>query len=134
MFDLIGGRATWTAIGLPTEGAVGDRGRIASVVKQVDSVPFHSTMADVRRRATRYPVAVLGSNGVLVGSIDDDAASLPGETPVPQVMKPAPRTIRGELRIDKAAERLRKDRLDHVFVTTVNGALLGLVSPDDLKA
>jgi CBS domain-containing protein len=143
VFDLAGGRATWTALGLPTEGSVGDRGRVASVVESVDSVPFHASMADVRERAPNYPVAVLGRNGVLVGAIESSVDSMSdeipvadvpvAEVPVAEVMVPAPRTIRGELRVDDVIKRLKKDGLDRVFVTSVSGVLLGQVTLDALE-
>jgi CBS domain-containing protein len=148
VFDLAGGRATWTALGLPTEGSVGDRGRVASVVESVDSVPFHASMADVRERAPNYPVAVLGRNGVLVGAIDSSVDSMSddipvadvpvaevpvAEVPVAEVMVPAPRTIRGELRVDDVVKRLKKDGLDRVFVTSVSGVLLGQVTLEKLE-
>jgi CBS domain-containing protein len=106
---------------------------VASFVQQVEAVMFHATMADLPEDRARYPVAVLGANSVLVGAIDAMLDSIPDETPVAQVMAPAPRTIRGALRVDEVVKRLRKDRLDRVFVTTVSGALLGLVSLDDLE-
>jgi len=103
--DLIGGRAAWTALGLPTEGEIGDRHRISHHVAK---------------------------GGVLLGAIDPAAGSLPPETPVERVMVPAPGTIRPEMRIEEVVEQLRSDGLDHVFVTAVNGVLEGLVVTDEL--
>jgi Mg/Co/Ni transporter MgtE len=106
---------------------------VASSVQHVDSVPFHATMADVRKSAPRYPVAVLGANAVLLGAIEATSDAEPDETPVAHLMVPAPRTIRGALRVDDVVKRLRKDHLDRVFVTTVNGVLLGEVTLDGLE-
>jgi len=79
------------------------------------------------------PIAVVDSDGVLLGSLDAAAvASLPPATAVAPIMVPAPGTIRPELRIDEVASRLRDDSLDHVFVTTIAGVLLGIVTPEDL--
>jgi Mg/Co/Ni transporter MgtE len=90
-------------------------------------------MADVRRRAPRYPVAVLGANDVLLGAIEATSESEPDDAPVASLMVPAPHTIRGALRVDEVVKRLRKDQVDRVFVTTVNGVLLGEVTLDDLE-
>lgn len=138
MYDLIGGRATWTALGLPTEGVVGDRARISSAVEQVAVVGVDGVVADIDLGRdgggdVDGPVAVLGPGGVLVGGlVGATARSLPGDTPVRDAMFPAPGTIRPELRIDEVAERLADDGLEHVFVTTVGGVLLGLVRRDAL--
>ena len=80
----------------------------------------------------RFPVPVTSSDGILLGAIHPSAAGLPSETPVERAMDPAPGTIRPELRIEDVTEQLRRDHLDHVFVTAVNGVLVGLVITDEL--
>jgi rhodanese-related sulfurtransferase len=132
VYDLIGGRATWTALGLPTEGSVGDRRRITHYVEPATTVGVDDTIGDVP--GWDAPVAVIADDGTLLGSVDPSARSLPGDTPVAQAMAPAPGTIRPELRIEEVAKRLRDDSLDHIFVTTVSGVLLGLVVADRLHA
>jgi hypothetical protein len=130
VFDLIGGRATWTALGLPTAGSVADRRRIIHDTEPASMVAATATIGDVDDWVG--PVAVVTSGGVLVGSLDAVARDLPRDTPVSTAMSPAPRTIRPELRIDDVVERLQEDSLDHVFVTTVSGVLLGIVRRDRL--
>ena len=130
VYDLVGGRATWTALGLPTEGAVADRRRIAHYVEQPRTVAIDATIADVPEGDG--PVAVVDTEQVLLGVLDPAATGLDPTTPVRRTMAPAPGTIRPELRVEEVARRLRKDSLDHVFVTAVNGTLLGLVVRDRL--
>jgi rhodanese-related sulfurtransferase len=134
VYDLIGGRATWTALGLPTEGSVGDRRRIAHYVEPATTVGVDGTIADVPDWDAPVAVAVVADDGTLLGSVDASARNLPGDTPVARAMAPAPGTIRPELRIEEVAKRLRDDSLDHIFVTTVSGVLLGVVVPDRLHA
>jgi CBS domain-containing protein len=78
------------------------------------------------------PTAVLGSGDVLLGVVQPTALSLPAITPVERVMITAPGTIRPDLRVDDALRHLHDDGLDHVYVTTVSGVLVGLVTPADL--
>jgi hypothetical protein len=133
VYDLIGGRAAWTALGLPTDGVVGDRRRIAHYVTPVDTVRVGRTVADlVALRPQRWPTPVVSDDGILVGAVHPTAAALPGSTPIERVMVPAPATIRPELRIDEVIDQLRRDGLDHIFVTAVDGVLGGLVLTDDL--
>jgi Mg/Co/Ni transporter MgtE len=135
VYDLIGGRASWTALGLPTEGSIGDRRRIAAYVQPAPCVSVDATVADVRRISDgRRPVAVVDARGVLLGAVQPQAALLPPDTSVERIMNPAPSTIRPELRIDVVAPRLRDDHLDHIFVTAVNGTLFGAVTLEDLHA
>ena len=131
--DLIGGRAAWTALGLPTEGEVGDEGRVGQYVDKAPAVQIDETLADVAALDEhRFPVPVVGTDGVLLGAVDPSAMDQPASTPVRDVMVPAPRTIRPEGRVDEVVEQLRRDRLDHIFVTGVNGVLFGRVVTDQL--
>jgi rhodanese-related sulfurtransferase len=133
--DLIGGRAGWTALGLPTEGSVGDRDRISAHATEVPACAIDATLGDVSGLGEqRFPVPVISGDGVLLGAVEPGAAAKPPTTPVADVMVPAPRTIRPEVRLDDAVDQLRRDRLDHVFVTAVNGVLIGRVVTDELPA
>ena len=132
--DLIGGRAAWTALGLPTEGEIGDRRRISAFVATAQTLPVDaSTGAAHALGPQRFPIPVVDDDGVLLGALDPVAtASLPADTPVERVMVPAPGTIRPEMRIEEVAEQLRSERLDHVFVTAVNGVFIGLIITAEL--
>jgi len=132
VYDLIGGRASWTALGLPTEGSVADHRRISQYVEPVRTVDFDATMADVRAKDGGYPVVVVGPDDVVLGTLDATADSLPDSTDVARAMVPAPGTIRPETRVDDAVAQLRKDHLDHVLVTAVNGTLFGMVRTDEI--
>ena len=133
MYELVGGRAAWTALGLPTEGAVGDRRRISHYVVEVAALDVRSTVADlVALGEQRWPTPVVSDDGILVGAVHPTASTLPSSTPIERVMVPAPGTIRPELRIDDALEQLKRDGLDYVFVTAVDGVLLGLVVTQEL--
>jgi hypothetical protein len=133
VYELVGGRAAWTALGLPTEGAVGDRRRISHYVVEVATLDVRSTVADlVALGEQRWPTPVVSDDGILVGAVHPTASTLPSSTPIERVMVPAPGTIRPELRIDDALEQLKRDGLDYVFVTAVDGVLLGLVVTQEL--
>ena len=133
--DLIGGRAAWTALGLPTEGTTGDRHRISAFCAEVPTVGIDATLADVVvLDEQRFPVPVVNRDGVLLGAVEPSAAAKPATTPVEDVMVPAPRTIRPEVRLDDARAQLRRDRIDHVFVTAVNGVLAGPIVTEELPA
>lgn len=133
MYDLIGGRAAWTVLGLPTEGQIGDRRRISQYVAPAPSVGIDATIRDVVRLGCGdAPCAVLGSGGVLLGVVQTTALGLPATTPVERVMITAPGTIRPDVRVDDVLQQLQDDGLDHVYVTTASGVLIGLVVPGDV--
>lgn len=133
MYDLIGGRAAWTVLGLPTEGEVGDRRRISKYVLTAPSVGIDATIHDARQLDSGdLPVAVVSLAGVLLGALQPSAFALADETLVERVMISAPGTIRPDKRVEEALEQVSKDGLDHVYVTTVSGILVGLVIPGEV--
>jgi CBS-domain-containing membrane protein len=135
VYDLVGGRAAWTVLGWPTEGVVGDRGRIAKFVRSVPGVTLDATIAEVRPFVDgQLPIPVLDDARVLLGAVAATAAQLPPDSRVADIMVSAPGTIRPDLRIEEVARQLADDHLDHVFVTTAAGVLVGLVVTADLHA
>ena len=97
------------------------------------SVGVDATIAEVIRLGSGdKPIAVVTDTGVLVGAVQPTARALPERTPVERVMISAPSTIRPDLRVDEVLEQLRKDGLDHVYVTTASGVLIGLVVQAEL--
>jgi CBS domain-containing protein len=120
-------------LGLPTEGQIGDRRRISQYVVAGPSVGIDATIADVGRLdGVDLPTAVLGADGVLLGVLQPTALHLPASTPVERVMITAPGTIRPDLRVEDVLRQLHDDGLDHVYVTTASGVLVGLVIPGDV--
>ena len=122
-------------LGLPTEGEIGDRRRIAHYVLEAPSVGMDATIADIVDLGVRdQPTAVVSSEGVLVGAVQATALGLPPTTPVERVMILAPGTVRPDMRVDEVLEQLRNDGLDHVYVTTASGVLVGLIVAGDVHA
>ena len=128
--DLIGGRAAWTLLGLPTEGSEGDRRRVAEFLDEAETVEVGATIAAMPTGSSDDPVAVIDDAGVLLGAVDRVAVSLDPSTPVTQAMVPAPGTIRPDVTVDDALAQLRDDGLPYTFVTTARGELLGLLHAD----
>lgn len=121
-------------LGLPTEGAVGDRRRISSVVRPARAVSIGATVHDVVALDPDdgETIAIVDDHNTLLGAVHPGAGALPPDTPVERIMMPAPSTIRPDLRIDEVVARLRKDRLDRIFVTAINGNLFGVAVLKDL--
>jgi Mg/Co/Ni transporter MgtE len=104
-------------------------------VCEAPSVGIDATIADVRALdETTFPVAVVGRGGVLVGAVAATASRLPATTPVVDVMISAPGSIRTEQHVEDVASQLDRDGLDHIFVTTVDGLLVGRVITARLHA
>jgi rhodanese-related sulfurtransferase len=130
--DLVGGRAAWTVMGLPTEGHLGDRRRVDRHLRPAVSVPIDGTIGDIGVfESDGAPVAVVDDEGVLLGALDRTARGLPADTPVERAMTRAPGTIRPDVRLDDALQQLNDDGLEFSFVSTAHGKLLGLLFRDE---
>ena len=128
MHDLVGGRAAWTVLGLPTQGQVGDRRRVGPLSLPVTSVSISSTIADVQALGPiRHAIAVLSPENVLLGALDSLSVGLHPTTPVHEVMVAAPGTIRPDVRIDDALRQLTQNGLAYTFVTTARGVIVGII-------
>lgn len=127
--DLIGGRAAWTVLRLPTEGSEGDRRRVAEFVVDVGTVSVDGSVADLPV-AGSDPIAVVDDAGVLLGAVDPVAAALTRSTHVTDAMVPAPGTLRPDTTLDEALAQLQRDHLPYSFVTTARGELVGLLRAD----
>jgi CBS domain-containing protein len=97
------------------------------------SVNVTATVADVIAVAVDdWPTAVVGADGVLVGAVAAGTRGLAPATAVEGLMIPAPSTIRPDIRVDDVIEQLQKDHLDHVYVTTGSGVLMGIVVREEI--
>jgi CBS domain-containing protein len=91
-------------------------------------VNISSTIADaVSIAVADWPVAVVSDDGVVLGALSATAIRLPARRSVVDVMIPAPATIRPDLRVDDVMKQLINDKLEHVYVTTASGVLVGIV-------
>jgi arabinose-5-phosphate isomerase len=136
VYDFVAGFAAWVSDGRPTEGAVGDRDRIGSLVRR-DLPRFEPslTIEDMRSRIGGWELgAVVDDAGVLLGIVRADALSLASDLRARDVLVPGPGTVRPDARVPDLAEQLDRDHLDHVVVTTFDGHLIGLLRRGDLDA
>src|SRR3954453_13862599 len=105
------------------------------------SSPVGSTrgggVSGVRARveASRYRFAFVVSNSrVLLGRLRRAALEGDGDPTAEDVMEPGPATIRPDTVPEPLAERMRKNEVPCLPVTTPEGQLLGVVRRDGLEA
>jgi Mg/Co/Ni transporter MgtE len=90
----------------------------------------------VRERvaASRYGFAFVVSAGrVVLGRLRRAALEGDSGLTAEAAMEPGPSTIRADKQLEALAERMRKDELTCLPVTTPEGELLGFVRRDDLE-
>jgi CBS domain-containing protein len=132
------GKADWLARGLPREGdEATERRAFDLVVDDVVTCGLDELVGDVRERvaASRYGFALVVSarRRVVLGRLRRAALEGDGGLTAEAAMEPGPSTIRADKQLDALAERMRRDELTCMPVTTPEGELLGVVRRDDLE-
>jgi CBS domain-containing protein len=134
VFEYPPGRVGWAARGMPTEGRLGDRGRVGPLARDLPRCGPDATIAEAAvHLAGADWCAVVGDGGVLLGLLRSEALALEPDRRVDTVMIPGPGTVRPHLRVADLARQLDADHLDRVLVTTAEGHLVGVVHRADLR-
>jgi Mg/Co/Ni transporter MgtE len=132
------GKADWLARGLPSEGEKADEPRaVGLLVDDVVTCALDEGVGAVRERvgASRYGFAFVVSPGrVVLGRLRRATLEGDPDQAAEAVMEPGPSTIRADSQLEPLAERMRRNDLTTMPVTTPDGELLGVVRRDDLES
>jgi Mg/Co/Ni transporter MgtE len=131
------GKADWVARGLPREGETAQDVRAFELlVDDVVTCGLDERVGEVRDRvvASRYGFAfVVSPSRILLGRLRRAALVGDPELTAEAVMEPGPSTIRPDSQLEPVAERMRRDDLTTLPVTTPEGELLGVLRLDGLE-
>jgi CBS domain-containing protein len=130
------GKVDWLARGLAREGQrAGEQRALDLVVDDVVTCALDERIGAVRDRvaASRYGFAFVVSEGrILLGRLRRAALEGQGELTAEAAMEPGPSTVRADSQLESLAERMHRQDLTSLPVTTPEGELLGVVRRDDL--
>ena len=138
MYDYVAGKADWGSFGLPLEGTNPSESRVGGYVRSdVPNCRSDDRLQDVCERldATGWDTCfVLDEVGVVLGRIGRRAIRSREDITAEQAMTPGPSTIRPIARLKDVVERMRRQNLTNLPVTTPDGRLLGLLTRPDAEA
>jgi CBS domain-containing protein len=138
VYDYTAGKADWGSFGLPLEGTEGSETRVgAHVPSDVPSCRSDDRLQDVCERLdeTGWDTCfVLDEVGVVLGRIGRRAIRSREDVTAEQAMTPGPSTIRPSARLKDVVERMRRQNLTNLPVTTPDGRLLGFLTRPDAEA
>ena len=140
MYDYAAGKADWGSFGLPLEGERHSGTRVgAHLQADVPTCTLEESLRDVRKRmhgAGADTCFVVNEQRVLLGRLG--RASLDGggddDVTVEDAMTAGPSTVRPSLDLSAALERMRKQNLSDLPITTSDGVLLGVIRRDDAES
>lgn len=137
VYDYVAGKAGWGSAGLPLKGRNGSDTRAGAHIRtDIPTCRPSDRLHDVSQRLAQNgweTCFVVDDHNVVLGRLGRRAIRQPANLPAEQAMTAGPSTIRPSARLDKMVERMRRQQLTNLPVTTSDGRLLGLLLRDDAE-
>ena len=137
VYDYSAGKADWGSFGLPLDGDADSSTRVGAHLRtDVPTCRLEDRLPELRRRLDESgweTCFVVNNEGVLLGRIG--RASIRGrqDLSAEEATTPGPSTIRPSARLDAVAERMQRQDLTSLPVTTPDGRLVGLIARDAVE-
>jgi len=132
VYDYVAGKADWGSAGLPLEGAEGSDTRAGAHVRtDVPNCRLDDRLEEVCERLDESgwdTCFVLSEGGVVLGRIGRRAIRGREDVTAEEAMTPGSSTIRPSARLREIVERMRRQNLTNLPVTTSEGRLVGLLT------
>jgi len=132
VYDYVAGKADWGSAGLALEGADGSDTRAGAHVRtDVPNCRLDDRLEEVCERLDESgwdTCFVLSEGGVVLGRIGRRAIRGREDVTAEEAMTPGPSTIRPSARLREIVERMRRQTLTNLPVTTSEGRLVGLLT------
>ena len=132
VYDYVAGKADWGSAGLALEGAEGSDTRAGAHVRtDVPNCRLDDRLEEVCERLDESgwdTCFVLSEGGVVLGRIGRRAIRGREDVTAEEAMTPGPSTIRPSARLREIVERMRRQNLTNLPVTTSEGRLVGLLT------
>src|SRR5918995_3426133 len=137
VFDYVAGKADWGSFGLPLEGAEGSETRAGAYVRtDVPTCRPHDQLREVCERLDESgwdTCFVVDERRVVLGRLGRRAVRGREEVTAEQAMTLGPSTIRPSARLHAVVERMQRQQLTNLPVTTSDGRLAGLLLREDAE-
>ena len=138
VYDYAAGKADWGSFGLPLEGTEGSETRVGAHVRSdVPTCRLDDRLQEVCERLSETgwdTCFVVDDEGVVLGRIGRRAIRKREDTTAEEAMAAGPSTIRPSARLNDVVERMQRQSLTGLPVTTSDGRLLGLLTHPDAEA
>jgi CBS domain-containing protein len=137
VYDYSAGKADWGSFGLPLDGAADSSTRVGAHLRtDVPTCRLEDRLPELCRRLDESgweTCFVVNNEGVLLGRIGRAAIRGRQDLSAEEAMTPGPSTIRPSARLEDVAERMQRQNLTTLPVTTPDGRLVGLITCADVE-
>ncbi len=134
-YDYVGSKMDWIGAGLPFEGEAADRPRLATLAnRSVPTCSLEEKVGELTDRLGDWEICIVVNDArVVLGLVRAETAALDADRAVEEVMKEAPKTYRPQFGPSDVLPDLDKTPRSWVLVTNLDGTLVGIVRPDQLR-
>jgi Mg/Co/Ni transporter MgtE len=137
VYDYVAGKADWGSAGLPLEGRNGSETRAGAYVRaDVPSCRLDDRLEDVceHLHASGWETCfVVDDRHVVLGRLGRRTIRARENVSAEKAMTPGPSTIRPSARLQDIVERMQRQKLSTMPVTTSDGRLVGLLLREDAE-
>ena len=137
VYDYSAGKADWGSFGLPLDGDADSSTRVgAHLCTDVPTCRLEDRLPQLCRRLNESgweTCFVVDNEGVVLGRIGRAALRDGLDVSAEEAMTPGPSTIRPSARLDAVTERIQRQSLTALPVTTPDGRLVGLITRGDVE-
>ena len=138
IFDYTGGKADWGSAGLALDGAEGSETRAGAHVRtDVPTCDPGDRLRDVCEQLDESgwdTCFVVDKRRVVLGRLGRRAIRGREDVRAEEAMTPGPSTIRPSARLEAMVERMQRQKLSSLPVTTSDGRLVGLLMRRDAES
>jgi CBS domain-containing protein len=137
VYDYTAGKADWGSFGLPLDGHADSSTRVGSRLRtDVPTCRLEDRLPALCQRLDESgweTCLVVDDDGVVLGRIGRAAIRGREDQSAEEAMTPGPSTVRPSARLDAVAERMQRQNLTTLPVTTPDGRLVGLIIRSDVE-
>jgi CBS domain-containing protein len=137
VYDYVAGKADWGSFGLPLEGAEGSETRAGAHVRtDVPNCRLEDRLPEICERLEESgwdTCFVLDERGVVLGRIGRRAIRRREDVSAEEAMTLGPSTVRPSARLEAIVERMQRQALTNLPVTTADGRLVGVLTLRDAE-
>ncbi len=135
VYDYVGSKMDWIGAGLAFEGADAAKPRLATLADPaVPTCSLDEKVGDLRGRLDGWDICIVVNEArVVLGLVRAEAAGLDDGRPVVEVMREAPKTYRPHLAPADVLPALDKKPRSWLLVTNLDGTLVGVARPQQLR-
>ncbi len=137
VYDYSAGKADWGSFGLPLEGQRHSGTRVgAHLQADVPTCTLWESLEAVRQRVRGVGADtcfVVNEQRIVLGRLGRAALDRDDDVTADDAMTAGPSTVRPSLDLSAALERMRKQNLSDLPVTSSDGVFLGVIRRDDAE-